>query len=211
MKRRNVETSKHPNTRLSQRGIGFDVSTFRRFDVCAPRRSYTLIELLLVCAILGISGALLIPQIVGRDIMACQAAVRLIIGDITFAQSDALAHQEIRRVHFNDDGSGYSISRVTQSQLSTPFDPDAADYILDPLSGGQYIVNIATDDRFSGVSIEAVDIDSGGRDLTFDSLGGTITSSGTVGAGGTIVVSSANDSYTISISPFTGKITVAQN
>jgi type II secretory pathway pseudopilin PulG len=181
-----------------------------RFAAHGPRRSYTLIELLLVCAILGIAGSLLIPQIVGRDIMACQAAVRLIIGDITFAQSDALAHQEIRRVHFNDDGSGYSISRVSQAELATPFDPDAADYIHDPLGGGTYIVNLLGDDRFTGVTIESVDIDSGGKDLHFDALGGTLSSSGTVGAGGTIIVSSANDRYQIDIAPFTGKITVTQ-
>lgn len=174
------------------------------------RRSYTLIELLLVCAILGIAGTLLIPQIVGRDIMACQSAVRMLIGDITFAQSDALAHQEYRRIHFNDDGSGYSISRVSQSQLSQPFDSDHADYILDPLGGGEYKINLIADDRFKGVTIESVDIDHGGRDLHFDALGGTVAASGGVGAGGTIVISSANDSYELSISPFTGKISVTQ-
>lgn len=174
------------------------------------RRCYTLIELLLVCAILGIAGSLLIPHMVGRDIMACQAAVRLIIGDITFAQSDALAHQEIRRIHFNDDGLGYSISRVTQAQLAQPFDPDSADYIHDPLGGGEYLVNIGGDDRFAGVTIEDIDIDSGGSDLHFDALGGTLTASGAVGVGGSIVVASPNDRYQITISPFTGKITVVQ-
>lgn len=174
------------------------------------RRSYTLIELLLVCAILGLCGTLLIPQIVGRDVMACQAAVRLIIGDITFAQSDALSHQEMRRVHFNDDGSGYSISRVTQAQLGQPFDPDDADYISDPMHGGDYIVNLEDDDRFNGVVIESVNIDAGGEDLHFDELGGTITSSSGVGEGGEITVSSPNDGYKIMISPFTGKLTVQQ-
>lgn len=185
-------------------------ATSRSSRLTRGRRSYTLIELLLVCAILGIAGSLLIPQIVGRDIMACQAAVRLIIGDITFAQSDALAHQEIRRIHFDDDGMGYSISRVTQSQLSAPFDPDTADYIHDPIEGGEYIVNIGSDERFTGVSIEDVDIDGGGRDLHFDALGGTISASGGVGAGGSITVRSANDAYEITIAPFTGKITVVQ-
>ena len=185
--------------------------TPERSHPLAARRSYTLIELLLVCAILGIAGTLLIPQMVGRDIMACQAAVRLIIGDISFAQSDALAHQEFRRVHFNADGMGYSISRVTQTSLGIPFDPDAADYIHDPLEGGDYIVSVGSDDRFSGVTIQSVNIDgANGRDLHFDALGGTITSSGTVGAGGSLVVSSANDSYRIMLSPFTGKITVVE-
>jgi Tfp pilus assembly protein FimT len=172
------------------------------------RRSYTLIELLLVCAILGIAGTLLIPQIVGRDIMACQAAVRLIIGDISYAQSDALAHQEIRRVHFNDDGTGYSITRVTQAQLSNDFDAATADYIDDPLNGGRYIVSLTGDSRFPGVTIESVDIDNGSRDLHFDALAGTITHNGTPGTGGTIIVKSANEKYRITVAAFTGKLTV---
>jgi type II secretory pathway pseudopilin PulG len=180
----------------------------RRKTTTSPRRSYTLIELLLVCAILGIAGSLLIPQIVGRDIMACQAAVRLIIGDVTFAQSDALAHQEYRRIHFNDDGSGYSISRVTQAELAAPFNAATADYINDPLQGGPYIVNLGADERFNGVTIESVAIDGGGEDLHFDSLGGTVTSTGAAGLGGTIVVAAPNDRYQITISPFTGKLTV---
>lgn len=188
--------SAHRNTRPTSRTTG-----------C---RSYTLIELLLVCAILGIAGTLLIPNIVGRDIMACQAAVRLIIGDITFAQSDALARQEFRRINFPADGSGYSISRVSQAQLAAPFNAGTADYIHDPLSGGNYIVNLTTDNRFAGVTIESVAIDGGQRNLHFDALGGTITGAGAVGSGGTIVVASANERYEIRIAPFTGKLTVVR-
>ncbi len=202
MKSRNVNKSK---VEMRREISPFDVSpfAFRR------RRSYTLIELLLVCAILGICGALLIPNMVGRDIMACQAAVRLIIGDLSFAQSDALAHQEYRRVHFNDDGSGYSISRIAQTELANPFDPSTADYITDPLLGGQYIVDLLNDRRFAGVTITAVSID-GGRDLHYDSLGGIVNDTNGAGVGGTITVASANDGYQISIAPFTGKLTVVQ-
>src|SRR5690554_431827 len=68
-------------------------SVFRR------QRAYTLIELLLVVAILGLASAILIPQLANRDSMEVQAAVRQIIADLSFAQSDALAHQEYRRVY----------------------------------------------------------------------------------------------------------------
>ncbi len=206
MSKHNVNTS-NVGERDALSPVDFSTTASRR---AGRRRSYTLIELLLVVAILGIAGSLLIPNIVGRDVMACQAAVRLIIGDITFAQSDALARQEMRRINFPADGSGYSISRVSQAQLSAAFNAATADYIHDPLSGGQYIVNLAGDDRFTGVTIESVSIDGGQRNLHFDALGGTITSAGAVGSGGTIVVASANDRYEIRISPFTGKLTVVR-
>jgi hypothetical protein len=208
MKRRDVETSKRQNCNPSSSSeADFDVSPFRRFD---GRRSYTLIELLLVVAILGIAGTLLIPNIVGRDIMACQAAVRLIIGDVSFGQADALAHQEIRRIHFNEDGSGYTISRVSETQLAIPYDPDTADFIHDPLEGGEYVVDLVTDGRFDGVTITSINLENGGHDLHFDSLGGVINTSNGPGVGGSIVITSANDSYRLTISPFTGKLTVEQ-
>ena len=72
---------------------------------CARPRSYTLIELIMVMAVLALAAALLVPNIVGSDTMRAQAAVRLLIADLRFAQSDALANQEFRRVVFYRDGS----------------------------------------------------------------------------------------------------------
>ena len=105
-------------------------------------RGYTLIEILIVVALLGIASALLIPNMVAGDSLNTQAAVRLIISDLIFAQHDALAHQEYRKVVFYDDGSGYCITRVTDSNYATAFDEDTADYIVDPMSNdaGLYIV-----------------------------------------------------------------------
>jgi prepilin-type N-terminal cleavage/methylation domain-containing protein len=175
---------------------------------------YTLIELLIVIAILGISGALLVPYMVNRDTMNAQSAVRRVIGDLSFAQSDALAHQQLRRVHFYDDGHGYCVTRVTDADLSQPFNQATADYIRDPLagpgSGGNYIVDFVTDERFKGIIIESTDIDGGGHDLHFDTLGGTIMAGGAPGTGGTIILASGPERYQITISPFTGKLTVVK-
>jgi len=173
---------------------------------------YTLIELLIVVALLGLASAMLVPHMVKRDAMACQAAVRLIIADLSFAQSDAWSHQEYRRVQFYDDGSGYCIVRVTESDFSNPFDPDDADYINDPLASGgaasPYKVNFTTDQRFEGVSISEVAIDGNHKFITFDSLGGTVSSPGVPGTGGTITVATDAETYRITIAPFTGKLTV---
>ncbi|MHC4827474.1 MAG: prepilin-type N-terminal cleavage/methylation domain-containing protein, partial [Planctomycetota bacterium] len=56
-------------------------------------RGYTLIELILVMALLALAAALLVPHLVGRDSLAVQAAIRLLIADLSFAQTDALANQ----------------------------------------------------------------------------------------------------------------------
>ena len=177
-------------------------------------RAYTLIELLLIVAILGLAGALLIPQLTNRDSMEVQGAVRQIIADLSFAQSDALAHQEYRRVHFYDDGTGYCIYRVTDANFSDPFEADEVDYIFDPLaeSGdqGYYTVRFGTTDRFEMVTIGEVTIDGGNPHVTYDELGGTVSNLGTPGTGGSITVIGGDFSYRIDVSAFTGKLTVTK-
>lgn len=165
---------------------------------------YTLIELLIVVAILGLAGALVVPQIGQPDELAVQAAVRRVISDLSFAQSDALAHQELRRVHFYEDGRGYVI-------LRDPFDP-ATDYIYDPLGPGgaqsPYVVDFTAEDRFEGITVESAAIDGTERFVTYDELGGTLSPAGTPGTGGAVILRSTTRRYRISIAPFTGKLTV---
>ena len=179
------------------------------------RFAYTLIELLIVIGILGLASALLVPRMVGREAMAVQSAVRLIISDLNFAQSDALAHQELRRIHFYTDGGGYCLTRITDTELGVPFDESDTDqdYIFDPLAknneAGKYIVRFEQD-QFEGVSIESVAIDGTGRDIQYDSLAGTIAGGGGPGTGGTIVVKCADERYQIAIAPFTGKMTITK-
>ena len=124
----------------------------RRF----ARRAYTLIELLIVIAILGISSALLIPRLVDADTFSIQAAVRSMVADLTYAQTDALAMQKIRRVQFLRDPNGrihgYAILAPSdQSTYDHGFDPDMAEY-LDHESTigtqGRFIVDFDLDARF---------------------------------------------------------------
>ncbi|MHC5022327.1 MAG: pilus assembly FimT family protein [Planctomycetota bacterium] len=175
-------------------------------------RAYTLIELLIVVAILGLSGSLLIPYIGNRNSLEVQAAVRMVIGDISFAQSDALAHQEFRRVHFYADGRGYCITRVSDTEIGTAFDPDTADYIVDPFSGAgePFIVDFVADERFADITVPEVDLDGGGSDLYFDALGGTIMAGSAPGVGGHVHLASSDFTFQLNVLPFTGKMTVEQ-
>jgi type II secretory pathway pseudopilin PulG len=176
---------------------------------------YTLLELLIIVTLLGLAGSLLIPYMTSRSSLETQAAVRMVIVDLNFAQSDALANQEFRRVHFFEDGSGYAIVRVTQANFDEEFDPDTADYLYDPLgrSGSlqRYITDFTADNRFEGVTIGEVAIDGTNRYITYDHLGGTVRAGGSSpGIGGSIIVTSDEATYRINIAPFTGKLTVEQ-
>ena len=179
-------------------------------------RSYTLIELILVMAVLALAAAMLVPQLVGRDSLTVQAAIRLLIADLSFAQTDALANQEFRRVVFYDNGAGYCLIRVPSAAWVTPADlsDPSVDYVYDPLGNmGQYKVNFFEDDRFEGVEITSADIDGlalGDRpEITYDQLGGTVNGP-IAGTGGNVVMSFGDQSYRIDIAAFTGKLTVTE-
>ena len=185
-----------------------------RRNVSPHGRGHTLLELLLTVALLGTAGGVLVPRLVNLEQMEAQAAVRQVIGDLTYAQADAVAQQEFRRVYFYDDGRGYCVIRVTASDFNDAFDPDSADYLDDisssPGTWGRYIRDFSVDRRFSGVQIADASFDNGRRYITFDSLGGTVMSGQQPGTGGQIEVSSDIATYQIEVAPFTGKLTVRE-
>ncbi len=180
----------------------------------AIRRGYTLIEVLIVVAILGLAGALLVPYLSGRGDFDTQAAVRQLIADISFAQSDALANQGFRRVVFFEDGTGWALVRMDEADLASPFDAATADYVLDPLADsaqrGAYVCDLTKSNRYSSVRVKRVDLDSGKRCMTFDELGGTVGAGGLPGTGGKIRLSSPDATYQLDVSAVTGKIRVTR-
>lgn len=190
-----------------------------RSNSARARPGYTLVEMLVGVGILSIAGTLLLPNLVDRGTFAIQAAARAIVSDIVFAQSDALANQEYRRFQFIEmpEGEagyrGYCLLRVSPESFSYPYDPGSADYVSDPLSSsgndGRYIIDFSADERFEGVLIESVDLDSGLDYTTFDEYGGSVSSSGGApGIGGTIDLVSQGSRYRVTVSAFTAKTTV---
>ena len=178
-----------------------------------PRRAgYTLLELILVIGLLGLAAALLVPHVVGLSRMETQSAVRRLISDISYAQSDALANQAYRRVQFLDEGRGYALLSVDEVTFTLPFDPETATYLEDPSgtygSFGRYVVDYVDDDRYAGVSLGSIDTAGTGDWITFDPLGGTVSSVGTAAGSSRIVVQGTDQSFEVLVTPMTGKLTV---
>ncbi len=183
------------------------------------KRGYTLVELLIVVAVLGLAGALLVPILGERGDFDTQGAVRRLAADLMFAQSDALANQEHRRLVFlpdpDADGQylGWAIVKLRESELGLQFDPDTARYVSDPLANagqdGRFIVNLKADGRFGGTFVASVELDGGASFVTYDELGGTVTSSGQPGSGGEIVLRGGSSVYRVTIDGVTGKVSLA--
>jgi prepilin-type N-terminal cleavage/methylation domain-containing protein len=170
------------------------------------RRAYTLVEVLVVVTILGIMGAMVIPSLGQTHVLRTQAAVRAVVADITFAQSDALAYQRGRAVVFDEDANSYTLVEITGGTI----DADA-DALYDPRGPGQRYRVLLSEQDFGGARIENVDF-NGGDALIFDELGGPVAeASSDVGStGGSVDVVGPDTRFRINVAPFSGRITVQQ-
>ena len=163
------------------------------------RHGYTLIEVLLVIVLMGLASALVVPSLGTTDVLRIQAAVRTIVADINFAQSDALARQRGRAVVFDVLNNSYSIVEVRGATLN-------------PATETISTVKLSNTRKFNDALLVSAPFDSGSNTLVFDELGGPVTAPGssTPGNGGTIVVTGSRSRFSIAIEPYTGRVTVTR-
>ncbi|MCC6662036.1 MAG: prepilin-type N-terminal cleavage/methylation domain-containing protein [Phycisphaerales bacterium] len=160
------------------------------------RRGYTLVELLIVVAVLGIAGAMVIPQLGSTDVLRIQAAVRTIVSDINLAQSDALARQEARALVFDVAANKYQLVAVPGS-------------VVDPATDLLSTTDLNNTVKFHNAKLVSASFD-GDEVLLFDEMGGPITTPGasTPSAGGNIVISGSGSTFEITVEAYTGRVTV---
>jgi prepilin-type N-terminal cleavage/methylation domain-containing protein len=165
----------------------------KRFCAQSDRRGYTLIEVLIVVTILGVIGAAVVPSMLTAGAMGVQAAARIIVADLLYAQNEAIAQQAERRVVFDLANNGYRLVDETGTALT-----------VDWINGqaNNYVVDFNKDRRFQGVTITAVDF-NGGDTLSFDDLG-------TPSNGGSVNIQYERRQYRIDVAAFTGRVTVTK-
>jgi type II secretory pathway pseudopilin PulG len=164
------------------------------------------VEILITVVIMGIAGAMVIPAMGETGILRVQGAVRSVVADMTFAQADAVAFQERRALMFDVPGNLYRVVQVPGDTL----DPDT-NTIYDPTRpDGRYVTSL-TDRRFGDSKLISASFDNQPY-LIFDALGGPVAdASGSVpGSGGTVKITGSNQTFTIAVEPFTGRVTVTR-
>ncbi len=170
-------------------------------------RAYTLIEILIVVMIMGISAAAVIPTIGQAGAFRVRSSVRTLVADMTFAQSDAMAFQQGRAVMFIPDENRYIIIRVTGPVLDPVNDVMYDHTRVDDILGMDF-----DEERFGGATITGASFD-GQPVLIFDEMGAPVTQpqGTTPSAGGLITIVGADDEYWIAVDGFTGHITTGRN
>lgn len=164
----------------------------------ARRRAFTLIEVLTVVTIMGIIGALVVPSLLTAGTLGLQGAARLVVADILFAQNEAIAAQESRKIIFDAANESYRLTRDVGGTDTT--------LTMGWVNGqtSNYIVSFTDDDRFKGVEIVSVQMD--GTDVTeleFDDLGSPQQSSEIQ-----VLMRMQTNVLTVRVAPFTGRVTV---
>ncbi len=165
-------------------------------------RAYTLIEVLIVVTVLGIMGAMVIPQVASADSLRTRAAVRAVIADITYLQSEAMAFQRGRAMVFDIDSNSTIGLEVNGPDLDLE-----NDVLFEPSRPtGRFELNLA-DATFGLSRLDFVNID-GGNVLIFDEMGAPVTTpqGNAPSTGGLIVIEGPVDSYWLRIDGFTGHV-----
>ena len=152
---------------------------------------FTLVEVLVVVTIIGIAGAIVVPHMLSGGQLGVQAAARMVIADIIYAQNEAVAHQVIRRVVFDPDQESYRVTDAAGTTLTASWKSGV---------GENYVIDFEEDDRFSGVQLDTVNF-GGDTTLEFDDMGSPAV-------GGIVEMSSGNFRYRITVAAFTGQVTI---
>jgi len=163
--------------------------------------AFTLIEVLMVVALLVIAAVAALPLISSAGSVAVQAAADVLAADLEYAKSMAMSRGEPYSVEFYIDDEKYEV----QDQGGTVIDH--------PIKKGfTYVVNFATDPRLNQVNIASVDFDgSTTLEIKFDYLGSPHTVNGSnlveLVDPGVITLTRGSMTWTVSIEPVTGVIT----
>jgi prepilin-type N-terminal cleavage/methylation domain-containing protein len=171
------------------------------------RCGFTLIEILTVVVIIGIAGAIIVPQINSRDDLKTAAAARLVMSDLIYAQNLSITQQRNQYIAFDPTNRNYSVETAPSMAIVTH-----------PVTHNPYTVTFGSGGSSGLTEVQLVSASFTGQGgatsgtLGFDELGTPLVySSGAtqIMTGGSIVVQTGGQKLRVSIEPFTGLISVA--
>ncbi len=170
-------------------------------------RGFTLIEILVVVIIIGITGAIIVPHIGTRDDLKAGAAARVMMADLIYAQNMAITGQQNYYLVFDVANKRYTITNASNTTINHPINKTS--YVVQFGSGG---TNGFTDMVLESAAFVSAASGATNTTLGFDELGAPLSRSGTNTpdsmASGSITIKCGTYRLRIDIEAYTGQITV---
>jgi prepilin-type N-terminal cleavage/methylation domain-containing protein len=177
-----------------------------RATAIARRSGFTLIEILCVVIILGIAGAVIVPQIGTRDDLRAASAARALMADLIYAQNLAITSQGNHYVAFDVANRRYTVLNSSLSVVQHPV--EKGDFIMTFGAGGSPGLRECSLSSAGFLGTSSSDLRT---TIGFDELGTPLVRFGGTDetlTSGEVKVRSGNYELTIRIEPYTGQITV---
>lgn len=169
-----------------------------------PAHAYTLVEVLMVVTIIALASAIVVPRMLDASSFGVQAGARTLIADLLYAQNEAIAHQEVRKVVIDTTADRYWLEDGDGDKVQLAWRTSGGDE--------QNLIDYRRDERFDGVTLAKAN--ASGTSYTLEPDGGTITITfdelGAPDQGAAIGLSAKTGDYVVTIASFTGKVTVKQ-
>jgi type II secretion system protein H len=165
------------------------------------QRGFTMIELMVVLAIIAIAAAIVVPIASSAGTMQLRAAVTMVAADLEYAKSMSISRGQTYRVSFDGTNEQYRIMDPNGTTIKHPVKGPAFDYAVD----------FRTDRRLNGVDIVSVTFD-GASTVGFDYLGipySVGASPGPLQNTGVITLQAGGLTRTVSVEPVTGYISIS--
>jgi len=161
-------------------------------------KAFTIIEILIVVALLAIAGMMVVPMMSSAASIQIDSAANMIAADLEYAKSMAISRGQNFSVVFDAAAEAYQIKDQTGSVIPHPVK-----------KGFNYTVNFQSDSRLNKVKILSADFD-GTDTVTFDYLGSPYNgkSPPTALNSGVISLQAAGVTKTIRVEPVTGYISI---
>lgn len=177
------------------------INRHRRPSTASRGPAFTLIELLIILAIMGIVASMAAPLVHETAATKLQAAGRLLIADLQFAQSGSIAHPDnLYALRFDTSTATYAV--VQGGAL--PFGCSGATVVTNTVDNKPYSTTFGSGRAapLDDVTIDSVSLDSDNC-LAFGTLGETDQTTAA-----TITLRAGSGTLTVSIDPTSGEAMV---
>ncbi len=161
------------------------------------RHGFTMIEMVVVMAILAIAAAIVVPMMSSAGTMQVRAAVNMIAADLEYAKSMSISRGQRYSVVFDKTNETYRIIDDSGTTIPHPVK-----------KGFLYTIDFRADSRIDRVDIFDANFDGTDR-VSFDYMGSPFNGTGTNLNSGVVTLRAGTVTRTINVEPVTGYVSIS--